>query len=112
MVIPAARALALAAVPVESPAVLAPAVQAQVAPVRAALVVLALVVPAQAALALAVRWAVVRQVLAESPSHPHGHGLVAATSVKRAGYVTDPPDLVMVTRPVSRGWRRACSTGA
>jgi hypothetical protein len=37
--------------------------------------------------------------------------LVAATSVKRAGYETEPPDLVMVTRPVSSGWRNACRTG-
>src|SRR5437879_11928722 len=46
-----------------------------------------------------------------SPAHPHGHGFVAATSVKRAGYVTEPPDLVMLTRPDSRGWRSACRTG-
>lgn len=47
-----------------------------------------------------------------SPVHPHGHGLVAATSVKRAGYATEPPDLVIDTRPASNGCRRAWSTGA
>ena len=56
--------------------------------------------------------AVQRHTRTPSPAHPHGHGFVAATRVKRAGYATDPPERVRLIRPDSRGWRSAWSTGA
>ncbi len=41
-----------------------------------------------------------------SPAKPQGQGFIAATSISRAGYVTDVSRRLMVTSPSSSGWRR------
>lgn len=45
-----------------------------------------------------------------SPKYPQGHGLLAATSTKRAGKVTLPSARVSITDPLSMGWRIPCKT--
>ena len=46
----------------------------------------------------------------ESPKNPHGQGLAAATSMKRAGNRTLPSARVTTTSPASMGCRMPCST--
>ena len=46
-----------------------------------------------------------------SPAYPHGHGLVAAISMNRAGYTAECLALTIATRPSSSGWRRASRVG-
>ena len=46
----------------------------------------------------------------ESPKKPQGHGLAAATSMKRAGKRTLPSARVTTTSPASMGCRMPCNT--
>src|SRR2546428_4906021 len=45
-----------------------------------------------------------------SPQRPHGHGFIAATRTKRAGYVAAPPAREIVIERSSSGSRRVSST--
>ena len=44
-----------------------------------------------------------------SPANPQGHGLVAASSMKRAGWTAEWRARTIATRPSSSGWRSASS---
>jgi hypothetical protein len=50
-----------------------------------------------------------RPLVANAPSQPHGHGFIAATSWKRAGYCAWYAAREIVMWPVSSGSRRASS---